>query len=441
MGAVAIRIGGAVVTTTTPIEGNLIEQPPFELLLGQRTRSVASNFDFITTYADFADVFEMPRQIHEWVAVQMIASVINGKVRIPWGAATYSLDLWVLLLSASGQGRNTTTDVALEVLDAAEITELLRRTTWGSPAAFYQQVAEHPHGLYVWPEFSVVMRTLSDPRFAGVKEWITDRYDNLRVPDSVAYRTTGKKSDTPPIEFTESPRINILATSSIDWFVNSLEQADTTGGFVPRWLPKQVGKPDRLIPKPKPTNQELVPVLTERLKSISNLKGDADLAEIEDLFDTWYTDTHGRFYSQSNVSLAAPFFNRLRAEVLKLAVVYEVSESGQLQVTERAFARAVDAASDAEKTIFELLRTGMNREGSELEKMAEKIRASGEKGVSKTELTRAFQHVKSRDRDDRLRTLIESGRIRMAKRETSGRPAHSYIDASYPAVSLSAHEE
>ena len=423
------------------IEDSFISRPTHGLVQALAKKTVQCQADFIKTYADFADVFEMPRQIHEWVAVQMIASVMNGKVRIPWGATTYSLDLWVLLLSGSGQGRNTTTDVALEVLDAAEIAELLRKTTWGSAAAFYQQVAEHPHGLYVWPEFSVVMKTLSDPRFAGVKEWITDRYDNLRVPDSVAYRMTGKKSDTPPIEFAEAPRINILATSSGDWFVNSLEQADTTGGFVPRWLPKQVGKPDRLIPKPQPTNRELVPVLSERLKSISKLEGPADLSEIEDLFSKWYFETHGRFHSQPNVSLAAPFFNRLRAEVLKLAVIYEVSESGQLRVTERAFKRAVDAASDAEKTIFELLRTGMNREGSELEKMAEKIRAAGSKGITKTDLTRSFQHVKSRERDDRLRTLIESGRVQMIKCETSGRPAHSYIDAINAAVNVSTPEE
>jgi hypothetical protein len=285
------------------------------------------------------------------------------------------------------------------------------------------------------------MRTLSDPRFAGVKEWITDRYDNLRVPDSVVYRTTAKKSDTPSIEFTEAPRINILATSSGDWFVNSLEQADTTGGFIPRWLPKQVGKPDRLIPKPQPTHRELVPVLSERLKSISKLEGHADLSEIEQPYEEWYTDTHGRFESQPNRSLAMPFFNRLRAEVLKLAVVNEVSESGQLHVTERAFRRAVDAASDAEKTIFELLPTGMNREGSELEKMAEKIRAAGGKGITKTDLTRSFQHVKSRERDDRLRTLIESGRIRMVTRETAGRSAQIYVDLSIPGVNLPTHEE
>jgi hypothetical protein len=58
----------------------------------------------------------------------------------------------------------------------------------------------------------------------------------------------------------------------------------------------------------------------------------------------------------------------------------------------------------------------------------EKIRAAGSKGITKTDLTRSFQHVKSRERDDRLRTLIESGRIRMVTRETAGRSAQIYVD-------------
>ncbi len=75
--------------------------------------------DFITAYANYADVFEAPRKVHEWVGCQLVASAMNGKVFIPWGATTCTLDLWVLVLSESGQGRNTATDVALEVIEQA----------------------------------------------------------------------------------------------------------------------------------------------------------------------------------------------------------------------------------------------------------------------------------------------------------------------------------
>lgn len=389
--------------------------------------ATAAHADFIESYADYADVFEMPRQVHEWVAVQLIASVLNGKVYIKWGAVTYPLDLWVLLLSGSGQGRNTATDVALRVIDEAKTEAILHKATWGSRIAFYQRCSEQPRGLYVWPELSVALQTLNDAKFGGVKEWITDRYDNLRTPETITYRKTGKSSDTEPIVFSQAPRLNILATSSVEWFVNNLEEADTMGGFIPRWLPKQVGKSERLIPKPISTNDDQMRVLSAQLASIAKLTGDAELSAVESLYEQWYSEAHSRFDKQPNSALAAPFFNRLRGEVLKLAVIFEISQSGSLKVTERAFRRAVAAASDAEDTISRLLQTGMNREGSEVEKLAEKIQSAGSGGVSQSELTRAFQGWKTWERKDRLERLVESGRVHRVYLQTKGRPAVLYV--------------
>ena len=88
-------------------------------------------------------------------------------------------------------------------------------------------------------------------------------------------------------------------------------------------------------------------------------------------------------------------------------------------------------ASEAEETVFELLLSGMTREGSELEKMAEKIRSAGPQGISHSELTRAFQHWKSREREERLKTLLGSGRVHLVSRPTKGRPETRYIDDDY----------
>jgi hypothetical protein len=98
--------------------------------------------------------------------------------------------------------------------------------------------------------------------------------------------------------------------------------------------------------------------------------------------------------------------------------------------------RAVAVAMDAEETVFKLLLTGMTREGSELEKMADKIRSAGAKGITKSELTRAFQGCKSWERDDRLRTLIESGRVHLVTNPTKGRPETRYVHDDYQAADL-----
>jgi metal-dependent hydrolase (beta-lactamase superfamily II) len=61
-----------------------------------------------------------------------------------------------------------------------------------------------------------------------------------------------------------------------------------------------------------------------------------------------------------------------------------------------------------------------------LKRLKEIIRAAGAKGIMKSEITRASQWLKSRDRNEILETLIESGDITTAMRETGGRKAMVY---------------
>jgi hypothetical protein len=215
-----------------------------------RTRESVSGFDFIQTYIEYADVIEAPPEAHEAVAMQLIAATLNPSVSIEFGGISLPLDLWLLLLSPSGFGRNTLVGLARPIVSAAHLDHLLLNDTWGSKQAFYQNVCEHPSGMFTWPELSVVLKNLADSRFGGVKEWLTDRYDNVSIPEAIRYRSTGKKGDTPSIVFSQAPRLNILATSSLEWFMGNLAQGDAAGGFVPRWVLSQARGPSRVVPIP-----------------------------------------------------------------------------------------------------------------------------------------------------------------------------------------------
>lgn len=387
--------------------------------------------DFISTYADYADVLEAPREMHEDVAIVVLANAINGQVWIEYGALTIPLDLWLLVLSPSGFGRSTLVGLTRPLLSAAKMNDAILSSHWGSQQAFYQTVALRPKGLFVWPELSHVLKLLREPRFGGAKEWLTDRYDNTDIPHTINYRTTGKKGDTPPIVFSEPPRISIIATSSFDWFVTNLEQEDSTGGFVPRWVMLWVKAPNRVIPKPRAPNGELLEPLAEHLRRASELKGKADFSCVEQMYDAWYRDTNSRFTAQSNRDLAIPFFNRLRTQVLKLAVVYEVSRSLSVIISPEAMERAIRTARLSEESIFTLLPTGLNREGSEVDKMAERIKAAGPEGITRNELTRAFQHIKRRDREERLSTLRDAGTVVAKQRQTPGRVAQVFVHRQF----------
>lgn len=390
-----------------------------------------SSSDFISSYRNYADVLEVPAEAHEWVAIQLIAAVLNSKVSIKYGSLPASLDLWLLLLSHSGMGRNTLLNTVRPVLKEAGLDHLIRQTSWGSPQALYQGFAENPYGLSIWPEFGEVMKKFENPAFGGIKEWIVDRFDNSVLPDKITYRRTGKKTDTPPIVFEQAPRLNLLATSSLDWFVGNLQREDSTGGYLPRWLIVTLPEPRRLVPKPAAFDPSLVKPLAEHLRKASLLSGVADLSRVEEIYAEWYKPTHERFTQQTYAALALPFFNRLRTQVLKLAVISEVSRSLTLQVSPEAMTRAIEIAQRLEKTIFKLLPTGMNREGHELEKMSSLIKVAGSNGISLNKFTRAFQHVRAGERNQRLYTLNQANTIQAFNRQTSGRKKIILVHRNY----------
>jgi hypothetical protein len=383
--------------------------------------------DFILDYVRYADVIEAPPAAHEAVAISLLAAVLNKKVYFKNGPMKLSLDLWVLLLSGSGLGRNTLVRLARPILEKAELIDLIRTDTWGSREAFFQNIADNPTGLFLWPEISSVLKKLNDKSFAGAKEWITNCFDEWTIPDAVRYRVTGKKSDTPSIVFDKAPRTNLLATSSYDWFIGSLEEQDSTGGFIPRWMIIQLEDPIKLVPIPQETDQTLVEPLAEQLRKASELEGEADLSCVKEMYKDWYKETNKRFIEQPNKALAMPFFNRMRTNVLKLAVIFEVSRSGNLIVSSGAMVRAIEFAFRAEQILFSLLPTGMNREGSEVEKIAARVNAAGADGLSRSALTRAFQSMKARDRNERIQTLIEAGIITSFLIKTTGRGLSVYV--------------
>src|SRR5437867_1886243 len=227
--------------------------------------------DFIETYADYADVLEAPRAMHEFVAIQILATLLNSNaISIRHGANNYPLDLWIALLSESGGGRSTLISLADPVV--ANVDLRILPSNWGSPQALYQGIAQALNGLFVWGEMSEKLRQLNDRSFGPAKQWLTDRYDNFRVPDPITYRDVGRRNrNTPPITFSSSPRINILATSSEAWFFNNLLEEDSAGGFVPRWVIVRPADPGKVVPTPRMPDQALLKRLADHLERISKL--------------------------------------------------------------------------------------------------------------------------------------------------------------------------
>src|SRR5262249_54468482 len=157
----------------------------------------------------FADILEAPWKMHAAIAIGLVGALLNRNgVTIRHGAARYPLDLWIALLSGSGFGRSTMLNMAEPLFDRAKLDGLGRNSEWGSPQGFKQELSQNPCGLFMWGELGEKLEQLNNNSFTSLKEWITDRYDNLRTPATLTYRQSGRGSDTPPIVFTSAPRLN-----------------------------------------------------------------------------------------------------------------------------------------------------------------------------------------------------------------------------------------
>ena len=120
---------------------------------------------------------------------------------------------------------------------------------------------------------------------------------------------------------------------------------------------------------------------------------------------------------------------RIGENALKLALIVAV---GRYPTNPAIDLSAADWAIDfvrhyARRTIAAVERHVADTETeAHLKRLKEVIRAAGSSGITKSEVTRASQWLKSRDRNEILETLIESGDITTGMRDTGGRRAMVY---------------
>lgn len=356
--------------------------------------------------------------------VDFIAAILNkNNNRFFVGSIPYTMDWWHVLLSRSGGGRSTMLNVGLGLLDAAGI-KIMHESNWGSRQALYQGYSEHPYGLSAWGEFRELNETLSNAQFIGAKTWLTDRFDNARIPQAVKYRETGKSGDTPEIKFEFSPRINITATSSTAWFLSNIESKDTTGGFMARFIIEPV--PDKgCVPIPPVLDKRKADEIVQELRQINQIKNQtfqiSDHPELRKLYEQWYRDTDKRFESHSARELAVPFWGRMRGAVLKLALVYEVATAGRFYISMSSLLRAIEKMATIESALFDLLKTGMTEHGAEEQEVLKLITAAGEEGLTRFGLTRKLRSLSTKAQREYLLKLLGRDEIVIFQRKT-GKP-------------------
>ena len=377
-----------------------------------------------------------------------VAAIANPNLVIWNGDLKVSFDLWQILLKGSGAGKNSILSPFHEILEAAGLGDVISDVGFGSFSHAMQHFSERPNDLLIMPEMSATLEDWRHKQFGGLIPWITNLHDEFRIPKGKEYRKRAdddEKKETPPITFTQAPRVSILGMSAESWFFRALQHDDVRGGFLPRFAIDWVQEKGRRIATPRKSAQsaEMVPRLAAKLQHIANLKGEMRLTpDAQARYEQWYDETADRFERFSNQAVAEPIWHRHRVHLIKFAAIYELSSSARLDITLPSLERAIARAKSLEPTIIKIAGVQLSNNGAERQEIEDFISKGGTEGQSKRDVFRNLRGKSEPEKLDILRGLMREETVYRFERKSgaAGRPGEHYVHHTHFKGYTAAHK-
>ena len=360
-------------------------------------------------------------------------------------------NLYVVGIADSGSGKNHAREVINEVFFEAGLAHHLGGNKIASGAGLLTALHRQPAILFQIDEFGMFLAAAADRKRSP--RHITEILDNMTELFTAAggiflgaeYANRDGSNERRDIV---QPCLCVYGTTTPLHFWGALQGANVVDGSLARFLilPSDEDYPDENIAV---GIRQAPPALIRGLQRVAaggglqrgNLTGKtADQNTAVDPTTVPMTDearARFRFLSAELTeelrAAAGTAFTAILARIgenaLKLALIVSV---GRDPATPEVDLSATDWAIGfvrhyARRTMEAVERHVADTETeAHLKRLKEIIRAAGAKGITKSEVTRASQWLKARDRDEILETLIESGDITTGMRDTGGRRAMVY---------------
>ncbi|KGJ18764.1 PriCT-2 domain-containing protein [Paracoccus sanguinis] len=360
-------------------------------------------------------------------------------------------NLYVVGIADSGSGKNHSREIINEVFFEAGLAHHLGGNKIASGAGLLTALHRQPAILFQIDEFGMFLSAAADRKRSP--RHITEILDNMTELFTAAGGVFlgaeyANRDGTNERRDINQPCLCVYGTTTPLHFWGALQGANVVDGSLARFLilPSDEDYPDENLAAGL---RQPPPGLIEGLKRVAaggghrkgNLVGmTSDPATaVVPMTVPMTTEAQARFRQLSadmteelRAAAGTPFtaiLARIGENALKLALIVAV---GGDPVTPEIDITAADWAIEfvrhyARRTMEAVERHVADTETeAHLKRLKEIIRASGAKGITKSEITRASQWLKSRDRDEILLTLIESGDITTGMRGSSTKQAMVY---------------
>jgi hypothetical protein len=360
-------------------------------------------------------------------------------------------NLYVVGIADSGSGKNHAREIINEVFFEAGLAHHLGGNKIASGAGLLTALHRQPAILFQIDEFGMFLAAAADRRRSP--RHITEILDNM----TELYTAAGgiflgaeyaNRDGTNERRDINQPCLSVYGTTTPLHFWGALQGANVVDGSLARFLilPSDEDYPDENVGVGM---RQAPPALIAGLQSVAsggghqkgNLAGktaDQNTAvnptivpmteDARARFRLLSAELTGELRAASGTAFTA-ILARIGENALKLALIVAVGRDPTKPAIDLSAADwAIDFVRHYARQTMEAVERHVADTETEahLKRLKEIIRAAGAKGIAKSEITRASQWLKSRDRDEILLTLIESGDVTTGMRGSSTKQAMVY---------------
>jgi hypothetical protein len=357
-------------------------------------------------------------------------------------------NLYVVGIADSGSGKNHAREIVNEVFFEAGLAHHLGGNKIASGAGLLTALHRQPAILFQIDEFGMFLAAAADRKRSP--RHITEILDNMTELFTAAggiflgaeYANRDGSNERRDIV---QPCLCVYGTTTPLHFWGALQGANVLDGSLARFLilPSDEDYPDENLAAGM---REPPPALIDGLELVAagggrlcgNLAGRTAGPEtaVDPMVVPMAGEARDRFHvlsgeitAELRAAAGTPFtaiLARIAENAAKLALIVAVGRDPATPLIRLEDAVwAIDfVRHHARRTIEAVERHVADTETeANLKRLREIIRVAGTNGITKSEITRASQWLKARDRDDILITLVESGDVVTGMRETGGRKA------------------
>ena len=299
--------------------------------------------DWINSYLQYTENSEPPQLYKEWVAVSVIAAVLQRKCVLEWGDILLYPNMYIVLVGPSGRCRKGTAmsvgagmlrelgiKMAAEAITReALIQELNSAESWeGNEAG---ELTAHSSLTIYSPELVVFLGYDNKSLISDLTDWYDCR-------ERWTYRTKNMGTDD-----IINVWVNLIGATTPELIQSTLPRDAIGGGLASRIVFVFEEKKSRSVPLPfSDTNRDILKgKLVEDLEKIHMMSGKFKIAE--DFIDPWVT-----WYMEQETN--PPFFDdkfsgynsRRPTHVLKLCMILSASSRTDMVIDKEVLERAVN---------------------------------------------------------------------------------------------------